>query len=564
MLAPEYLAGLPDRLVAQYAAVERDILADMARRIREYDFYIPAAQHQRQRLRAMGLTEEEIEARLSALTGKSREELRKLMEQAAERSLSADAAVYAAAGMSTADPLAAAGVRAVLLSGLAQTGGVFDNLTRTTAHTAGKQFTDALDRAWLQIMSGGFDYHTAIRMAVKDLARQGVASVTYPSGHTDTLEVAVRRAVVTGCNQTAAKAQIALMDELGVELVETSAHAGARPSHAVWQGRIFCRHGRTDRYENFEEATGYGTGPGLCGWNCSHSFGPYIEGAPRAYSPEMLARYEEQTVTYNGKELTWYEAGQQQRYIERQIRRWKREYAAMDAAGLDTGEAAAKLSAWREREKDFCRQTGFKRQGARSQVAGIGRTAKAWKSAGGHGETKPGVPVQVGTVNFSDKKAVFAWLDKAQQETAGLSYEVNYSVTADGKVWRVSGAEARVDPASIPSGLRGSYSYHNHPRSKTWYSFSADDVQFFFEAGEEYSKASDHVYEYIMARTPETLAVDPDVVYHMFDEIYWTDAMKMAAEEIIDADIDAYHETMRRLSEKYHFFYERREIDVRQ
>lgn len=377
MLAPEYLAGLPDRLVAQYAAVERDILADMARRIREYDFYIPAAQHQRQRLRAMGLTEEEIEVRLSVLTGKSREELRKLMEQAAERSLSADAAVYAAAGMSTADPLAAAGVRAVLLSGLAQTGGVFDNLTRTTAHTAGKQFTDALDRAWLQIMSGGFDYHTAIRMAVKDLARQGMASVTYPSGHTDTLEVAVRRAVVTGCNQTAAKAQIALMDELGVELVETSAHAGARPSHAVWQGRIFCRHGRTDRYENFEEATGYGTGPGLCGWNCSHSFGPYIEGAPRACSPKLLARYEEQTVTYNGKDLTFYEAGQQQRYIERQIRRWKREYAAMDAAGLDTGEAAAKLSAWREREKDFCRQTGFKRQGERSQVAGARRVTTA-------------------------------------------------------------------------------------------------------------------------------------------------------------------------------------------
>lgn len=368
---------MPDRLVAQYAAVERDILADMARRIREYDFYIPAAQHQRQRLRAMGLTEEEIKERLSALTGKSRDELRKLMEQAAERSLSADAAVYAAARMGPVDPLAVAGVRAVLLSGLAQTSGVFENITRTTANTAGKQFTDALDRAWLQIASGGFDYNTAIRNAVKDLARQGVASMAYPSGHTDTLEVAVRRAVVTGCNQTAAKAQIALMDELGVELVETSAHRGARPSHQVWQGRIFCRHGRTDKYENFEETTGYGTGPGLCGWNCSHSFGPYIKGAPRTYSPELLARYEEQTVTYNGKDLTFYEAGQQQRYIERQIRRWKREYAAMDAAGLDTGEAAAKLSAWREREKNFCQQTGIKRQRERSQVAGFSRSEAA-------------------------------------------------------------------------------------------------------------------------------------------------------------------------------------------
>ena len=376
MLAPEYLAGLPDRLVAQYAAVEQDILADMARRIREYDFYIPAAQHQRQRLRAMGLTEEEIEARLSVLTGKSREELRRLMEEAVERSLSADAAVYAAAGMGPVDPLAAAGVGAVLRAGLAQTGGVFENLTRTTAHTAGKQFTDVLDRAWLQIASGGFDYHTAIRMAVKDLARQGMASVTYPSGHTDTLEVAVRRAIVTGCNQTAARAQIALMDELGTDLVETSAHRGARPTHAVWQGRIFSRSGRSDKYPDFVSSTGYGTGAGLCGWNCSHSFGPYIEGAPRAYSPALLEQYSTEMVAYNGKKLTRYEAGQQQRYIERQIRRWKREYAAMDGAGLDTGEAAAKLSAWRAREKDFCRQTGLKRQGERSQIAGIGKVTR--------------------------------------------------------------------------------------------------------------------------------------------------------------------------------------------
>lgn len=377
MLAPEYLAGLPDRLVGLYAAVERDILADMARRIREYDFYIPAARHQHQRLRAMGLAEEEIEARLSVLTGKSREELRRLMEQAAERSLSADAAVYAAAGLGGVDPLAAAGVRAALLSGLAQTGGVFENLTRTTAHTAAKQFTDALDRAWLQIASGGFSYDTAIRNAVKDPARQGMDSVTYPSGHTDTLEVAVRRAVVTGCNQTAAKAQIALMDELGTDLVETTAHQGARPSHQVWQGRVFSLRGRTAKYENFYEATGYGTGPGLCGWNCKHSFGPYIEGAPRAYSPALLGRYAKQTVTYNGKDLTLYEAGQQQRYIERQIRRWKREYAAMEAAGLDAGEAAAKISAWREREKDFCQQTGLKRQGERAQVAGVGRVTAA-------------------------------------------------------------------------------------------------------------------------------------------------------------------------------------------
>lgn len=369
MLRPEYLAGLPARLVNLYAVAEESILADMARRINTYDFYIPAAQHQHQRLKAMGLEEAEIEERLSALTGKSQEELRRLMEQAVDASLAADAKVYAAAGMGQADPLAVIGVKTVLQAGLAQTGGTFENLTRTTAWIASKQFGDALDLAWLQITMGGFDYNTAVRNAIKSLASKGVGAITYPSGHTDNLEVAVRRAVVTGCNQTAAKAQITLMDELGVDLVETTAHRGARPSHAAWQGRIFCRHGRTAKYENFEEATGYGTGPGLCGWNCSHSFGPYIEGAPKAYSASLLELYEDQTVTYNGKKLTIYEANQQQRYIERQIRRWKRELAAMNAAGQDTGEAAAKVIVWRGKETDFCEQTGLKRQRDRSLVA---------------------------------------------------------------------------------------------------------------------------------------------------------------------------------------------------
>lgn len=368
MLRPEYLARLPARLVNLYAVAEESILADMARRINTYDFYIPAAQHQHQRLKAMGLEEGEIEERLSALTGESQEELRQLMEQAVEASLATDAKVYAAAGMGQVDPLAVIGVKSVLRTGLAQTGGTFENLTRTTAWAASKQFGDALDLAWLQITMGGFDYNTAVRNAIKSLASKGVGAITYPSGHTDNLEVAVRRAVVTGCNQTAAKAQITLMDELGVDLVETTAHRGARPSHAVWQGRVFSRRGCTAKYENFEAATGYGTGPGLCGWNCSHSFGPYIEDAPRAYSAALLERYEDQTVTYNGKDLTIYEANQQQRYIERQIRRWKRELAAMKAAGQDTGEAVAKTKAWRGRERDFCEQTGLKRQGERSQI----------------------------------------------------------------------------------------------------------------------------------------------------------------------------------------------------
>ena len=117
------------------------------------------------------------------------------------------------------------------------------------------------------------------------------------------------------------------------------------------------------------------------------------------------------------------------------------------------------------------------------------------------------------------------------------------------------------DPSGIPSDLTGSYSYHNHPTSQTQGSFSAADVRFFFKSGATYSKSSDHLYEYVMRRSSDTLAVDPDLVYHRFDEVYWSDAMQLAFEEKIDAELDAYHETMLRLSEEYHFFYERRPIN---
>lgn len=154
MLTPEYLAATPDALVELYGKIEQDILANMAERIAKYDYYIPAVQHQHQRLRAMGMLETEIEQQLAALTGKTQAELKKLMAQAVDEALTSDAKIYAAAGMGDVDPLAVAGVREALQSGLRQTSGIFRNLTRTTANTAAKQFEDALDRACCRSRQG--------------------------------------------------------------------------------------------------------------------------------------------------------------------------------------------------------------------------------------------------------------------------------------------------------------------------------------------------------------------------------------------------------------------------
>jgi hypothetical protein len=375
VLQPKYIEQLPDNLVQLYSQVERDIIADMVRRITTYDFFIPAAEYQFQKLQDMGLLNDEIVKKLSAVSGISTDQIKLLIKEAGAEALKADDSIYRKAGLNPTPLDSNAALQAVLAAGIDKTSGVFQNLTRTTANTAAKQFERALDRAYMQITSGAFDYNSAIRMAVKDLCGKGVATIEYPSGHVDYMEVAIRRATVTGVNQTAAKLQDTRANEMESDLVETTAHAGARPEHAVWQGKIFSRSGTHPKYPDFVTSTGYGTGAGLCGWNCRHNFFPYLEGISEpAYSKTELEKMSAKDYVYNGQAMTEYEAAQKQRYIERQIRKWKREYTGMEAAGMPTEESASKISAWQRTQKDFIKQTGLKRQTEREQIGDFSRS----------------------------------------------------------------------------------------------------------------------------------------------------------------------------------------------
>jgi len=371
MLTPEYLDGLPEPILELYAQAEDDILSDMARRISTYDYWIPSADWQNQKLLEAGRVQEEIIRILAEKTGRTEEELKKLMQQAAKDGLRIDKAIYQEAGRRVPPLADNEALRAILNAGYRATAQTMKNITRTTAVTASRQFDRILDEAWMKVTSGAFSTDEAVRSAVKELSAQGVKSVQYASGREDSLEAAVRRAVVTGVNQTCGKLQLELADELGCDLMEITAHAGARPSHAVWQGQIVSRSGQPG-YLTFEDI-GYGTVGGFKGANCRHDWNPYFEGMPRTWTEEKLRELNEPRYTYNGKQLTEYEAQQTQRYHERQIRRWKREYVAMKAAGQDTTEATVKLQRWQDRQKDFLSQTGLKRRVSQEQINDWGR-----------------------------------------------------------------------------------------------------------------------------------------------------------------------------------------------
>ena len=379
MLTPDYLDTLPDAAAELWQQVEDDILRDIARRISQLDELeplTPTAQWQAWRYEQMQACHQDALSILARYSKRSRDTIRQTLLDAALTTLASDDAVYRAAGLEPPPVERSEALNNLLNAGYRQTLGTWRNLTATTAHTVTGEFERALDRAWLQVSSGAFDYATAIRRAVDGLADH-MNGVTYPSGHRDTLEVAVRRAVLTGTNQTCAKLQLARAEEIGCEYVEVSAHAGARPEHAAWQGKVYHVGGATEmdgvRYEDFETATGYGTGPGLCGWNCRHSFYPFFPGiSKRLYGQEELDRLAAKTVEYGGEKYTEYEITQMQRELERRVRKAKRRFLAEQAAGVDATAASVGLRDARRALNDFIEATGGKLSAARTDVAGFG------------------------------------------------------------------------------------------------------------------------------------------------------------------------------------------------
>lgn len=376
MLHPEYFDTAADDILAIYEKLDESGVAAICKRLARLDEVTSATVWQANRLQEAGLLYNEMISMICVTTGKSEKAIKQLFEEAAIEAIEYDDSIYRAAGLSPRPLQLSPSMLLVLQAGLEKTNGLMKNLTLTTAVSSQQAYIQAADLAYMQISTGLMDYQTAIAQAVKTAAQKGL-SVLYPSGHIDSLDVAIRRACLTGVNQTCAQVQITRADDMNCDLVETTAHVGARPSHQDWQGQVFSRSERSTKYRPFS-VTGYGTGSGLCGWNCRHSFFPFFEGlSESAYPREQLDEYKNKTVKYNDKEISYYEATQVQRRMEREIRKTKRTLTGIDTARKEADspalqteftKQAVKLKQQQRKLKEFCQETGLYRRANREQV----------------------------------------------------------------------------------------------------------------------------------------------------------------------------------------------------
>ena len=379
MLSPEYLDRFSDQLLAIIDEFSVSVVADIAKRIARMGNVSETSSYQIEILQNAGMVYEDVIRRISQVTGYTEAEVRRMFEEAGVKTIENESVYYKAAGKDTIVLNQSEAMQQILSANIEKTFGDLSNLTMTTAIKAQALFIDTCNLAMIQVQTGAINYNRAVANAIKKAARAST-EVLYPTGHVDKLDVATRRAVLTGVNQTAAEINLQYAREGGCDYVETTAHSGARPSHAVWQGRVFCISGNDKNYPPFSE-TGYGTGPGLCGWNCRHNFHAYFPGiSSPAYTKSMLKEYDAKSMEYNGVKYTEYEVSQMQRAHERKIREYKRVLAGLNSGMENAGEEvrnvlrdefnkeSVRLKKQEAELKELCYQTGRRYESARTQV----------------------------------------------------------------------------------------------------------------------------------------------------------------------------------------------------
>lgn len=353
--SPALLDALPEELAELFRSLEDTLLDEICSRLKLADQFNEVTVQDIRALRSHGIDLKDIEKAIRKTSGISEKKLQELLDDVVERNQKYYTDLIDLTHITQPETLVSIEDTWAIYEQTKQT---MRNLTRSmgflvdagrTMLPPAKAYQWALNNATMQIQSGAISYNQAIKSAVRQLAQSGLKVVDYESGHRDQIDVAARRAVMTGVNQICAKYTEQSAEWLETPYFEVSAHAGARDkpgpspwsSHKAWQGRVYSvRSG--DIYPNIYEVCGLGAVDGLEGANCRHKRSVWVEGvSERSYTDKQLEHIDDGLgCTFEGKTYTAYEATQMQRRVERTIRKLKREKAAYKAAGL-TGDAMA-------------------------------------------------------------------------------------------------------------------------------------------------------------------------------------------------------------------------------
>ena len=373
---------MPEELAELFRELELTLLKEIASRLMIADQLNEVTVQDIRALRSHGISVEEIKKQIKKATGIGDKKLNDLLEDVIERNQAYYTGLADLAHITAPETLVgAADIDAVIR----QTNAAYRNITQSmgflvdagrTMLAPAKAYQWALDNAAMQIQSGAISYNQAIANATRELADSGLKTVDYESGHVDQVDVAVRRATMTGINQLNSRYAEQSMDYLGTEYVEVSAHSGARDkdgpngweNHKAWQGKVYHWGGDEPEYPDFEKTCGYGDVTGILGANCRHNFTPFIPGVmERTYTDEELANIDPPPFEYEGKTYSHYEATQKQREIERTVRKWaRREAAAPDPK--DKQAAQIRIRILKRKYKEFSKAANLRTQPERMKA----------------------------------------------------------------------------------------------------------------------------------------------------------------------------------------------------
>lgn len=383
MFNPNELEAIPLPLEEHFKDLEFRIMSDIIRRIQINSEVTRSADWQIYRSVQLGKSMDEITKFIKSSLKASDKEIDRLYNDVIKTGYARDESLYKEVGkpfIPFADNIA---LKQLINAVSEQTKEELKNITQSMGFAVeingqtifkpiAEYYQRTLDSAMLDITSGAFDYNTVLKRIVSEMTTSGMRTVDYATGWSNRIPVAARRAVMTGLGQVTGKINEDNAEQLETDLYEVTWHVGARPSHMVWQGRVFTK-------QQLIDVCGLGSGDGLCGWGCRHDYYPYIEGiSERTYTDteleEMNAR-ENIPKAYNGKEYTSYTATQKQRKLETLMRKQRQDIKLLQEGGADEDEIMFARSRYRSsmaQYAEFSKKMDLPQQRERITVDGLG------------------------------------------------------------------------------------------------------------------------------------------------------------------------------------------------